>query len=54
MLDERKKRILQAVIDDYINTGEPVGSRTIAKSTSLVFPLQLFVMRCLTWKRWGI
>ena len=31
MLDERKKRILQAVIDDYINTGEPVGSRTIAK-----------------------
>ncbi|WAM32986.1 heat-inducible transcriptional repressor HrcA [Caldicellulosiruptor morganii] len=31
MLDERKKKILQAVIDDYINTGEPVGSRTIAK-----------------------
>lgn len=31
MLDERKRKILQAIIDDYINTGEPVGSRTIAK-----------------------
>lgn len=31
MLDERKRRILEAIIDDYINTGEPVGSRTIAK-----------------------
>jgi len=31
MLDERKKRILEAIIDDYITTGEPVGSRTIAK-----------------------
>lgn len=30
-LGERKKRILQAVIQDYIETAEPVGSRTIAK-----------------------
>lgn len=29
-LDERKKRILQAVIDDYISTALPVGSRTIS------------------------
>ncbi len=30
-MDERKIRILQAIIKDYINSGEPVGSRTIAK-----------------------
>ncbi len=31
-MDERKIRILQAIIKDYINSGEPVGSRTIAKN----------------------
>ena len=30
-MDERKMRILQAIIDDYILTGIPVGSRTISK-----------------------
>lgn len=30
-LDDRKKRILKAVIDEYIETREPVGSRTISK-----------------------
>lgn len=30
-MDERKMKILQAIINDYINTAEPVGSRTIAK-----------------------
>ena len=30
-LDNRKKRILQAIIKDYIFTAEPVGSRTIAR-----------------------
>lgn len=30
-LGERKKKILQAIIDDYIETGEPVGSRTMVK-----------------------
>lgn len=34
-LDERKKRILQAVIRNYLETGEPVGSRTISKYTDL-------------------
>ncbi|MBC7765236.1 MAG: heat-inducible transcription repressor HrcA [Hyphomonadaceae bacterium] len=29
-LGERKKRILQAIVDAYINTAEPVGSRAIA------------------------
>lgn len=31
-LDERSKSILLAIIDKYIETAEPVGSRTIAKS----------------------
>ena len=30
-MDERKMKILQAIIDDYILTGVPVGSRTISK-----------------------
>ena len=30
-MDERKMRILRAIIDDYILTGVPVGSRTISK-----------------------
>ncbi len=30
-LDERKKQILGAIIENYIETAEPVGSRTIAK-----------------------
>jgi heat-inducible transcriptional repressor len=35
LLDDRKLRILQAIIDDYISTAEPVGSRTIAKKHEL-------------------
>ena len=34
-LDERKIKILQAVIRNYLETGEPVGSRTISKYTDL-------------------
>lgn len=34
-LDDRKKKILQAVISNYLETGEPVGSRTISKYTDL-------------------
>ena len=34
-LDERKKKILQAVIRNYLETGAPVGSRTISKYTDL-------------------
>lgn len=30
-MDDRKLRILQAIIDDYILTGIPVGSRTISR-----------------------
>lgn len=34
-LDERKLKILQAIIQTYLETGEPVGSRTISKYTDL-------------------
>lgn len=34
-LDERKLKILKAVISNYLETGEPVGSRTISKYTDL-------------------
>ncbi len=35
VLDERKMKILQAIIRNYLETGEPVGSRTISKFTDL-------------------
>jgi heat-inducible transcriptional repressor len=35
VLDERKRKILQAIIEDYIYTAEPVGSRTIARKYEL-------------------
>ena len=34
-LDERKKAILRAIVEGYIQNAEPVGSRSIAKSTDL-------------------
>ncbi|MGE5453768.1 MAG: heat-inducible transcriptional repressor HrcA [Methylocystaceae bacterium] len=34
-LDERKKRILEAVIREYVKTAEPVGSRSIARQSDL-------------------
>ena len=34
-LDERKQKILHAIIRNYLETGEPVGSRTISKDTDL-------------------
>ncbi len=34
-LSERKEKILNAVIRNYLETGEPVGSRTISKYTDL-------------------
>lgn len=37
MLDDRKKRILQAIVDEYVNTAEPVSSGSIAKKKGLDF-----------------
>lgn len=37
VLDERKKQILQSVIEEYINTAEPVSSGTIVEKYDLGF-----------------
>ena len=37
LLDERKKRILEAVIEEYNKTAEPVGSTKIANDYNLGF-----------------
>lgn len=34
-LDERKRTILKAIVANYLETGEPVGSRTISKFSEL-------------------
>lgn len=34
-LDDRKNKVLQALIEDYVSTAEPVGSRTIARKYHL-------------------
>ena len=34
-LTERKLTILKAIIQNYLETGEPVGSRTLSKYTDL-------------------
>ncbi len=34
-LDDRKRLILQAIVEDYINSAEPVGSRSISKKPEL-------------------
>ena len=31
-LDERKRRILAAVIEDYVASASPVGSRTLSRN----------------------
>jgi len=34
-LNERKLKILQAIIGDFVRTAEPVGSRTLSKKYDL-------------------
>ena len=34
-MDDRKRAILKAIIDDYVTSAEPVGSRTIAKKSDM-------------------
>ena len=34
-LDTRKQTILRVIISNYLETGEPVGSRTISKLSDL-------------------
>ena len=35
-LDDRKFLILQAIIDDYLTTAMPVGSRTISRKSGVM------------------
>ena len=35
LLDERKKRVLQAIVEEYINTAEPVSSNAITENHGL-------------------
>ena len=35
MLDDRSKMLLKALVERYIADGQPVGSRTLSKSTGL-------------------
>lgn len=37
MLDDRKKRILQAIVEEYVNTAEPVSSNALTKNHGLDF-----------------
>ena len=53
-LDERKRKILKAIIQTYLETGEPVGSRTISKYTDLNLSSATIRNECQTWKRWDI
>ena len=50
-LDERKTKILHAIIQTYLETGEPVGSRTIAKASDLnLSSATIPVMICQIWR----
>ncbi len=35
VLDERKRKILQAIVEDYVASAEPIGSRSLSKSHAL-------------------
>lgn len=35
MLDDRKKRVLQAIVEEYVNSAEPVSSSTIVKKHNM-------------------
>ena len=37
MIDDRKKRVLQAIIEEYINTAEPVSSKAIVENYGLKY-----------------
>ena len=37
MLDERKKRVLQAIVEEYIKTAEPVSSNAIMNLEGLEY-----------------
>ena len=53
-MSERKLKILHAIIQNYLETGEPVGSRTISKYTDLNLSSATIRNEMVIWKRWDI
>lgn len=53
-LSERKLKVLQAIISDYVRTAEPVGSRTLSKKPELGYSRRPFEMRWRIWRKWVI
>ena len=52
-LGERKLTILKAIIQNYLETGEPVGSRTLSKYTDLNLSSATDTQtRWLIWRIW--
>lgn len=47
MLTERQLLILQTIIDDFIGSAQPVGSRTLAKKDELHLVQLLYEMKWL-------
>ena len=37
MLDDRKKKVLKAIVEEYINTAEPVGSVALTQNEDLKY-----------------
>ena len=37
MLNDRKKRVLQAIVEEYVNTAEPVSSSSLVNNYGLDF-----------------
>ena len=34
-LDERKASVLRAIVEEYVETAQPVGSQTVARASDL-------------------
>jgi len=45
-MEERKLAVLRAIVDDYVQTHEPVGSKALVDRHSWVFPQQQFETTC--------
>ena len=50
MMDDRKIKVLHAVINSYILSAEPIGSRTISKQYNLGVSSATIRKRCQIWR----
>ena len=46
-LSERKKKILRAIVDSYVRTAEPVGSKAIAAMPGMDFSTLMMIFMLL-------